>query len=712
MNLPARPSAPRRLWPLLALLFAALPAGAQPADTLRPPAVPLVTHDPYFSIWSAADKLTDGVTKHWTGADHTMGGFIRVDGTAYRFMGPHPREVPALEQTGLEVWPTRTIYHFAGAGVALDFTFTTPTFPDSLDLVSRPVTYLTWDVRATDGQTHDVSLYLDVTAQLAVDRAHQPVDWARFRLDNMSALRIGASDQAMLTRSGDDLRIEWGYAYLVTPDGPGTRDALGATDALRAAFVRGEMLPADALGGRQPLFSGPVRLPAMATTFALGRVGAEMASRYAMIGYDDLYSLEYFGRKLRPWWRRNGMGPAELFARAARDYPALTARARRYDEELVGSLEQAGGSAYARVATLAFRQTLAAHKLVADFDGRPLYFSKENFSNGSIGTVDLTYPSSPFFLLLSPPLLKAQLDPIFEYAASPRWPFPFAPHDVGQYPLANGQQYGGGETSEENQMPVEESGNMIIMAGALAHLEGNADYARQHWAVLTRWAEYLREKGLDPESQLSTDDFSGHLAHNANLSIKAIVALGCYARLAEMMGDSKTARDYRREAEAMARQWVAMAGDGDHYRLAFDKPGTWSQKYNLVWDQLLGLDLFPESVARTEIAYYKQKQNAYGLPLDNRAEFTKLDWIVWTATLADSRADFEGFVRPVLRFLNTTPDRVPMTDWYWTHNARHRGFQARSVVGGVFIKMLEDRARWHHWADRARPADAASSSRP
>ena len=333
-------------------------------------------------------------------------------------------------------------------------------------------------------------------------------------------------------------------------------------------------------------------------------------SRYLMLAYDDLYSIEYFQRKMRPWWRRKGAEANDILRAARREHDALLARSRKFDDELTAALKAAGGDAYAGLATLAYRQTLAAHKLVADADGTPLYFSKENFSNGCIGTVDVFYPMAPFALVFNPLLIRAQLQPLLDYARMERWPWPFAPHDLGQYPQANGQVYGGGERTEQNQMPVEESGNLLILTAALAKAEGNADFAAKYWPVLTKWAEYLKEKGLDPENQLSTDDFAGHLAHNANLSIKAILALASYGRLAEMTGRPQVASEYRRLAQDFAKKWVDLAADGDHYRLAFDKPGTWSQKYNLVWDKLLGLGIFPPEIARKEIAFYLTKQNA------------------------------------------------------------------------------------------------------
>jgi hypothetical protein len=265
-------------------------------------------------------------------------------------------------------------------------------------------------------------------------------------------------------------------------------------------------------------------------------------------------------------------------------------------------------------------------------------------------------------------------------------------------------------------MPVEESGNLLILADAMSQEQGNWDFVRAYWPQFTQWAEYLRAKGLDPENQLSTDDFAGHLAHNSNLSIKAIEALAAYAQMAQALGKSDVAAEYSHLAAEMATKWQAMAIDGDHYKLAFDKPGTWSQKYNLVWDQILDLHLFPAQVRQTEVAYYLQHLNAYGLPLDNRRDYTKLDWEIWTATLADApqpgnpqpspgspepKVDaFAALIAPIGRWINEGPTRVPLTDWYDTKTGKQMAFQARSVVGGVYIKALADRALAASWRNR------------
>jgi hypothetical protein len=145
---------------------------------------------------------------------------------------------------------------------------------------------------------------------------------------------------------------------------------------------------------------------------------------------------------------------------------------------------------------------------------------------------------------------------------------------------------------------------------------------------------------------------------------------------------------------------VKEANDGDHFRLAFDKSGTWSQKYNLVWDRILSLNLFPAEAKRKEMDFYKTKQNTYGLPLDSRKGYTKLDWTLWTASLTQDRVDFDALVEPVYRFLDQSPSRVPMTDWYDTKTGKKVGFQARSVVGGVFLQMLYNTSLWKQWAEK------------
>ncbi|MEZ0485781.1 glutaminase family protein [Fibrella aquatica] len=801
-------------------------------QALRAPAYPLITHDPYFSVWSTTDKLTDSPTRHWTGKPQSLEGIVRVDGKSYQFMGAAPtnyqpilptgeskpyttkytfdrpssnwnepdynatdwltgpgpfgdtpdaktrwanrdthkngiyvrREfnydgksdvnklmlslyhddevtiylngirilsksshvdeyvylplsalgkkalrpgknllafhcvspyggsfidvglvnpvVPAgittATQTGAKVSATQTDYSFTAGPVALTVNFLSPLLLDELEVAARPVTYLSFVTRSTDGKPHTVQLYVGAAGTLATHSAHQDVMTSSGTKGGVNWLNLGTQKQPLLARKGDNVRIDWGYAYLAVPQQIKARLTPGSLTSLKTAFINQGTLPV----AKQ--VAGAARDNGLAVSIPVGSVGASPVQKHVMLAYDDLYSVQYFGKNLRAWWRRNEqMTMPALLQTAEKDYTRLKQKSTLFDIRLYDDAQKAGGKQYADLCALAYRQAISAHKIVAGPKGELFFFSKENFSNGSIGTVDITYPSAPLFLLYNTDLLKGMMEPIFQYSESGRWKKPFAAHDVGTYPLANGQTYG-------EDMPVEESGNMLLLAGAITGAEGNANYAKKHWKTLTTWAEYLRKDGFDPTNQLCTDDFAGHIARNANLSVKAILGLAAYGQMAAKLGDQRTAATYLKIARDMAARWQQLAADKGHYDLTFENDdNTWSQKYNLVWDKLLGLNVFPKAVAQTEIAFYLTKQKPYGLPLDSRKTYTKSDWIIWTATLAESTTDFQAFIKPVWKFANETSSRVPLTDWHETTDAKQVGFQARSVVGGYYIKMLE-----------------------
>ena len=622
--------------------LAALPAVA----AFRPPAVPLVSCDPFFSVWSAADTLTEKETTHWTGAKQPISVTLEADGKTWRLCGLEPQSVPALPQTGVEVRPLQTIYTFAEGALKAKLVFSTAKLTDDLDVFSRPVTYVTAYVEGAKKW----KLNAAISPALATNNDKAQMVTNRCTVAGLPAMSIGRVEQRPLSYSGDHVRCDWGYAWLVGPS---------ASNAGEAHFL---------------------------------------------LAYDDVKAIQFFGEDLPAWWRRDGLSFIAMLERAEAERASILKRLDAFDAEFYADLLKVGGEKYAKLASLAYRQTFAACKLAADRNNQPLYFSKEQDSNGCIGTVDILYPQSPQMLLASPTLMRAMLAPVLVYASHPRWPWPFAPHDLGQYPLANQQRYGGGEKgrNESLLMPVEESGNMIICLAALAQIEGTAEFASYWWPTVTKWAEYLAKFGFDPGNQLCTDDFAGHLAHNANLAAKSIVALACYARLAKALGHDAVAEKYAAMAKDMVPKWMEAAKGGAEgaYRLAYDRPGTWSMKYNIVWDKVLGLGLFPESVFDAEANAYCRLAHAYGLPLDNRKPYTKTDWELWCASFTNRRECFDAIVDRVYRFANETPSRVAFSDWYWTDSSKYVHFIGRSVIGGVFMPVLRDKAIWQKYASR------------
>jgi len=646
---------------------------------LRAPSMPLITVDPYFSVWSPGNCLTDSVTVHWTEKPNTVVGIAEIDGTPYRFLGRFSKEdtSPAMTQISADCGAFSTTYTFAAAGVQLCAIFTTPLLLDDLDIMTRPVSYLRVDAKSLDGNAHTVKSRLYVSEEICLNhRGQDAVQTEMLEYDGIRSAKIGSTSQPVLEKDGDDIRIDWGYFYLSVP---AAKSGEVTAETIEVPFM--EKMP-----------HGENTAMTFVRADAVLAAGAEEDSVLFTFAYDDIKSIRYFDGDLTSYWNRDGKTVPEAIREAYADYSLVTERCNAFADRMFVDAVRAGGEMYAELLELAYRQAIAAHKVAVDTDGELIFVSKECFSNGCAVTVDVSYPSIPLFLLYNPELVRGMMRPIFKFARSEAWEYDFAPHDAGRYPHVTGQRYGlrEGKLLYELQMPVEECGNMLVMAANTVIADGNTDFIRANLDILTKWVKYLEDNGRDPENQLCTDDFAGHLAHNCNLSLKAIMGIAGLGVLYGYLDDGAKKAEYLGKARLMAKDWAERAANGDgSYRLAFDRAGTWSMKYNIVWDKLWGTEIMDRSVIASEFASYKKHINPYGMPLDNRETYTKSDWLVWTATLAAERSDFEEFVAPLWEAYNRSLSRVPMTDWYFTVTAAKRGFQNRTVQGGLFIKLLE-----------------------
>jgi hypothetical protein len=605
---------------------------------------------------------------------NTMGG-------AYVDFGLYRSALGEAVQKSCTVMPTSTYYTFACGGVDLDLVFTTPFVMKDLDLLSTPIVYVSYRVRPNDGAEHDVQLYLETSAELTVRNASQGTTTMRQSSEHLSYLRAGNREQNYLAHS-DDV-IDWGMLYLACEDCDHKRLALDPRETLQADFIRtGSVAPyshsSSQTGGKYQ---------AMVYTDSLGHV-ADEARGFTMIGYDDVYSIQYHGANRKGYWAHNGrVTIRQRFEEMQAGYDSIMQLCRDQDLQVYEDAYESGGVKYAEICCAAFRQAIAAHKLVTDAKGNLMFMSRENNSGSFINTLDVTYPSQPLFLIYNTALAKAMLTPVFEYSALGKWTRDFANHDLGLFPRANGQAYGG-------DMPVEESGNALILMAVIARMDRDLDYVERYWKYLTKWTDYLVEHGKDPANQLCTDDFMGKSEHNTNLAVKAIMGVMSYSELASMLGKEDVAQEYIAKAKEMATFWTrnAMSSSGGvHYLLNFgSNASTWSTKYNMVWDKAWGWDLFRIPRVR-EMAFYTNKMTTYGLPLDSRGNLVKNDWHMWAAAMADSKTVLARYINPMWKFINECPTRVPITDGHDGGNASKRFFQARSVVGGYWMRVFVDK---------------------
>lgn len=689
-------------------IYAAAPVNYQ--NDLRAPAYPLVTVDPYFSVWSFTDEVNEDMTRHWSGRKQPLLAAVRVDGVTYRLLGsekqvpdpmfgrkPHPQPDDPLyflqgaevfttpaRQISVNVLPTSTNYEFECGPVKVKMRFVSTLLLDDLDLLSRPVNYVSFSAEPVDRKKHSVEFYFEASPRLAVDLEVVPVVLESGSADGVKYLRTGTLEQKVLEKRGDDVRIDWGYFYMAPVSGKGALSVVRAESA-RMVFASSGKLDTKAYGKGKAVHSNNFVNDdvALAWCFDMKKI-KKATEEVLMLAYDDVQSVKFLGRPMNPYWNRDGKNTiTKEMQKAAKLWPKLQDRLNIFDSQLIKEAVESGGKEYADLLSLAYRQAVSAHKLVQAENGNLYFISKENFSNGCAGTVDVTYPSIPLFLRYNTEIAKALVNFIFDYAESSKWNKVWAPHDVGQYPDAYGQHYG-------NWMPLEESGNMLLLTAAILKQSPDASFAQKHWVSLTKWALYALQNGQNPENQLCTDDFAGKLAYNVNLSAKSILGVAAYAKMARQLGRVDEARAFHEFAISMAASWKERAFENDHFRLTFDGEGTWSQKYNLIWDKALGLNVFEEEIVPMELEYYKKQMNEYGLPLDSRRQYSKTDWQLWTGAMCGSVDDFRQFLLPVYKYYNVTPDRVPLGDWVNTDQPTFNAMQARSVVGGFFMKLYLD----------------------
>ncbi len=657
------------------------------------PSYPIFVKDPNFSLWSATDELNGGNLQTWCGEKKNVYGFIKTNGKTYCFLGDFSDftncGVKKAKQIGVDLTAFSTNYEFETGSTKLKVSFVSPLLPNDLELLSMPVCYMQYEVIGDENAEVSIFVNRKISYNDVAGNTNKDVRGGVMPLSKEVAF-FGLKRQLPLSKNSDGIGADWGWWYLS-----------GET-----AYILDDVDLAAYLSANFTNFSnkGEERY--------IGSIN-KSSKGFIALGFDETVSINYFGEYL------NGLYLENHTIIDALEY--VFANVEEIDKKLTafdGDLKEKTsiyGEEYLNVLYASLRQSIAAHKLVKDKNGNVLFLSKECGSNGCIATVDVSYPSIPLYLLYNPELVKGMMRPIFKFAKMPVWKYDFAPHDVGIYPACIGQVYAlknnGGryhgnylkswqawnEThfsiyllppefdayDFKYQMPVEESANMFIMMYACYYYDKDKTLFEDNKELCEKWVEYLVKYGLKPENQLCTDDFAGHLKNNLNLAIKAVVGIAAYAELAGK-------NEYRSIAEDYAKQITEFISKFSHSPLTWDcGEETFSLKYNLAFDKIFNLGLFPQKILEKEVDYYIEKNNAYGVPLDSRASYTKTDWILWSARLTDDIEKRKKLISPINKYLQETAVRVPFSDWYETADGGKPGsFMARSVQGGCFILLL------------------------
>lgn len=659
------------------------------------PAYPLFVKDPYFSIWSNNDILNESETINWFGEVDSLEGIIKIDGHAFTFLGIN--KLPRLKQIDLNVTSYKTKYKFEGDDFIFEVDFVSPLPLDDLELLSCPVCFM--DYRFVSNNEHQVEVALIMHQGWCSNKMNfnNQVRGGVLKFDKYNTSWFGLKRQLFLSQTNDAVKADWGYFYLA-----GKKAYFGDKTA-RDSYYYGE-------------FNYSNSTVIIEDKYIIASSDDKKGTIY--IGRDDQISIIYFDEFLKTYYFRNGKSIFDAFNYMIENHETINYNLDKFDEELKTETLKISQEYY-NICCASLRQSIAAHKLVENKKGELLFLSKECCSNGCIGTVDITYPSMPLYLKYNPELVKSMIIPIFTFARMPVWKYDFAPHDVGTYPNCFGQEYGLLRKNNEEycnyalkedyldtmpqvfqypssfdaydlnmQMPVEECGNMILITYAYCLYAKDYKLAKDNLDLLCKWVRYLEDFGLVPDNQLSTDDFAGHVSKNINLSIKATVAIRAFAELAKDLGDNDEYSKYIEISKKFSDFIEKYSSDKGYLPLSYEENDTmFSLKYNLAFDKLFNFNLFSEELYKREFVKYKENFNEFGIPLDSRREYSKTDWQLWIAAIADENIQKE-IIKRIDDFLKKSTYRYPFSDWYYTTTGKITLFKNRTVQGANFLPLL------------------------
>ncbi|KAI5854523.1 DUF1793-domain-containing protein [Durotheca rogersii] len=637
------------LWSALA----ALALAAVDASTLTPPVLPLIVRNPYLSIWLA--RARDAPWENWpmfyTGS--TVGFAIMAvvpeARTVYPLLGrshdflPHSPSYqvsfPQYDGATFDASTTNLTYTLQGSDVKITLSFLSPITPTSTLRQSLPAGYLTCVV---EGST-DVSLYMDVNGEWISGNRDNKIVWKLAHTAKNEHSRtpiktwsITRHQEELLTEFFD--HAEWGTVHISAP--ADAEHQSGEASSIRRHFAEHGSLKNQVDDTYRGIFEDEP-IFAFSKTFKLGggNNSSHPASQKSIVFSFALTQdpvVQFASARgltwMRPLWASYFQTAQGMLQYHFDDYDTAAYLASNYSAQLARDAYASGSQDYQDIAALSARQVLGATQF-SGTPGGPIIFLKEISSNGNFQTVDVIFPSFPFFLYTNPQWLAYLLEPLLEHQLSGQYPNDYSMHDLGtHFPNATGHPDGNDE-----YMPVEECGNMLIMGLAIVNaLKDNTQpafartksqvalppslestrkthlvdaygmdrtweemgtsgekaaekWVRRSYKLWEKWTGYLVRESLIPANQLSTDDFAGWLANQTNLALKGIIGIKAMSEIASVAGKEAESRQYSDIADEYVEKWqdFGLSRDKTHAKLAYTWYGSWTTLYNIFADALL-----------------------------------------------------------------------------------------------------------------------------
>ncbi|KAJ5385872.1 hypothetical protein N7509_008413 [Penicillium cosmopolitanum] len=669
-----------RAWRAIALVASCLIATASSAVTyspVKPPSYPLAVRSPYLSAWipgSLVESLPSHNAQFWAGNNLVWSVIARVDGKTYNLFGVASPNDETQSATVTAATYTSTHSTFTVTAGSRQFTldFFSPVSPKNYVRQSLPFSYLT--VTVTAGNSASVQVYTDIDSSWTGQASDST--WSYSTSGKTGVFQIEANGASTYSQNSNGQAL-WGSAVYATR--PSASSTLSTQSGPRVA-VRDQFVNNGTLSGNHAAWSsGGV----VAFAHDLGTTTSASAVTFA-IGHVREESIDFLGEAQTGYYRASYKSTTAAVVHFLDDYSSAKSESTDFDSLIESTGTSSYGSNYSDILALSVRQVYGGIEITIPNDSLDTEyvraFIKEISSDGNINTVDVIYATFPIFYTLSPDYLKLLLLPVFEYQASDAYTKEYAVHEIGaNYPNATGHPADGEE------MPIEESGNIIILTYAYEKASGNTDLSDTYSAQLKQFAEYLYENGLYPASQLSLNDALGELANQTNLAVKAAVGLATYGALTDQKNYTTTGREW---ADKIWTDHLGTDDAGTRFLIQYDTT-PWFLVFNHYPDVLFDLDVFPDEAYNATTDFYPTVRETAGVPLDGAIGWGQTNWQSFVAaTVTGDTRDL--FISDLHAYLSNGLNTAPWSDRYWVEasNGYSAGqsysFRARPTLGSHF----------------------------
>ncbi|KAH8659802.1 hypothetical protein BX600DRAFT_399731 [Xylariales sp. PMI_506] len=643
-----------------------------------PPSYPLAVRNPYFSAWIPGDLVEDLPTsapQFWFGNDLGWSIIGRVDGVAYNLFGVINSSEQSATVISGSFSAAHSIFTLAAGGAHFTLDFFSPFSFTDYTRQSFPFSYVTITVTPSNKTVPPlVQVYSDIDESWTGQDAGTEFSFSS--ASGLSAYQLSAATQKLYSESANEQAL-WGEAVFATSDTSATAQS-GPPATVRDSFAAN-----GTLSGAQPSWSiGNV----VAFSFDFGSVTSEANVTYA-IGFVREEAINYLGTGYSHYYRATYTDTLSAVSAFLDDYNDAFAEASAFELEIQEKGTGAGGQNYSDILSLSVVQTFGGIDLTIPGDtldtDAPYIFIKEISSDGNANTIDIIVELIPFFYAFNVEYLRFMLTPVLDYLATGRWPLDYCIHDLGtHYPNATGHDDGVAES-----MPVEESGNLLIMAAVIQAVSGNTNWTATYSSLFEEYADYLVANGEFPTNQLSTNDGLGEFTNMTQLGVKAAIALAAYGN---MTGNATYTEAGHAFASTIFTDGVGIATStttGEPYFTLTYGSDAYFMLFNLYPDKLLGLDVFPESAYKGQSDYYQTVRGPYGVALEGLVEWGKTDWQMWSAAVAGAETR-QAMIDDAWAYVSDGLNTAPFADRYWSEGddagQSAAGFRARPVLGAHF----------------------------